>query len=196
MDQPPIIRTAEPGEEERVIAVERLAFAADPFTRWLWPEAAVYEDAMTRLTWAMSGAGFDERSIYVEDAMLGAAMWLPPGVDGDEEAMIAIVQDTVAPDLFEDALALFGEMESYHPRDVPCWYLTLLGCDPAHQGKGVGAELMKYATRLCDEAGEAAYLESSNQRNISLYLRHGFEIVGEIQRGNSPVITPMIRHPQ
>jgi hypothetical protein len=39
-------------------------------------------------------------------------------------------------------------------------------------------------------------LESSNPKNISLYLRHGFEVIGEIQVGSSPVVTPMIRNPQ
>jgi sRNA-binding regulator protein Hfq len=37
------------------------------------------------------------------------------------------------------------------------------------------------------------YLESSNQKNISLYLRHGFEVMGEIQMGDSPIVTPMVR---
>jgi hypothetical protein len=31
---------------------------------------------------------------------------------------------------------------------------------------------------------------------ISLDLRHGFEVMGTIQVGRSPVVTPMIRHPR
>jgi hypothetical protein len=41
-----------------------------------------------------------------------------------------------------------------------------------------------------------AYLESSNPRNISLYERHGFEIIGLIQAGGSPTLTPMLRRPR
>lgn len=52
---------------------------------------------------------------------------------------------------------------------------------------------MKHALRRVDEDRLPAYLESSNPRNISLYERHGFEVVGEIQVGKSPVMTPMIR---
>ncbi len=37
---------------------------------------------------------------------------------------------------------------------------------------------------------------ASNPRNSSLYLRHGFEVMGTIQVGSSPVVTPMIRHPR
>ena len=40
-----------------------------------------------------------------------------------------------------------------------------------------------------------AYLESSNLRNVPLYERHGFEVLGPIQVGGSPVFTPMLRDP-
>jgi ribosomal protein S18 acetylase RimI-like enzyme len=64
------------------------------------------------------------------------------------------------------------------------------------QGRGFGALLMRHATMRCDAEGKVAYLESSNPRNIPLYLRHGFEVMGTIQVGRSPVMTPMIRRPR
>jgi ribosomal protein S18 acetylase RimI-like enzyme len=73
------------------------------------------------------------------------------------------------------------------------WYLPLIAADPHWTGQGLGALLMKHALRRCDEEGIAAYLESSNPRNISFYERHGFEIIGEIQHGSSPTMTPMLR---
>ena len=48
-------------------------------------------------------------------------------------------------------------------------------------------------TAKLDKEGAMAYLESSNKQNISLYLRHGFEVVGEIQIYDSPIVTPMVR---
>jgi hypothetical protein len=44
-----------------------------------------------------------------------------------------------------------------------------------------------------DETGLPAYLESSNPRNIPLYERFGFELLGVIQGGDFPPITPMLR---
>jgi hypothetical protein len=41
-----------------------------------------------------------------------------------------------------------------------------------------------------------AYLESSNLRNVPLYERHGFKVLGTIQAGGSPPITPMLRKPR
>jgi ribosomal protein S18 acetylase RimI-like enzyme len=52
---------------------------------------------------------------------------------------------------------------------------------------------MKHGTRLLDENGYLGYLESSNPKNISLYERHGFEIMDEIRIGTVPVVTPTIR---
>ena len=40
-----------------------------------------------------------------------------------------------------------------------------------------------------------AYLESSNPRNISLYLRHGFVDTGEITAADGPSLIPMWREP-
>ena len=52
---------------------------------------------------------------------------------------------------------------------------------------------MRHALRRCDDDGLIAYLESSNPRNLSLYERHGFEIMGQIQAGTSPTLYPMVR---
>ena len=60
----------------------------------------------------------------------------------------------------------------------------------------VVAALMKHAVRRCDEDETKAYLESTNPRNISLYERHGFEVVGEVQAGSVPLFTAMIRLPR
>ena len=48
---------------------------------------------------------------------------------------------------------------------------------------------------VCDRDGVLAYLESSNLRNVPLYERHGFEVLGAIQAGGSPSIVPMLRPP-
>jgi ribosomal protein S18 acetylase RimI-like enzyme len=86
-------------------------------------------------------------------------------------------------------------MASHHPKE-PHWYLPLIGIDPACQGKGFGSALLKHATDICDHDGMLAYLESSNLANVPLYERHGFEAIGRIQVGGSPVLTPMLRRPR
>ncbi|WP_209434992.1 hypothetical protein [Pedobacter ginsenosidimutans] len=55
---------------------------------------------------------------------------------------------------------------------------------------------MTEALKAVDRDGLIAYPESSNPKNISLYQRHGFEVIGEIQSGNSPILRPMLRKAQ
>ena len=64
---------------------------------------------------------------------------------------------------------------------------ALIGVDPARQGRGLGSALMKHTLALCDAEGALAYLESSNPRNVPLYERHGFEVVGEIRPADIPL---------
>lgn len=85
--------------------------------------------------------------------------------------------------------------DSYHPEE-PHWYLPLLGVDPLHHGKGLGSALMKHALAVCDQDNKFVYLESSNPKNIPLYERHGFEVLGTIQVSASPPIFPMLRKPR
>ena len=52
---------------------------------------------------------------------------------------------------------------------------------------------MRHALAQCDGERKAAFLESSNPKNVSLYERHGFEVLGRIQVGASPILFPMLR---
>jgi ribosomal protein S18 acetylase RimI-like enzyme len=86
-------------------------------------------------------------------------------------------------------------MGTYHPSE-PHWFLPFVGVDPLQQGKGFGSALLQHTLIQCDRDSKLAYLESSNPKNISLYERHGFEVLGTIQVGTSPSIFPMLRRPR
>jgi ribosomal protein S18 acetylase RimI-like enzyme len=73
---------------------------------------------------------------------------------------------------------------------------TLLGVDPLYHGKGLGSALLKRATTQFDKDNFFTYLESSNPRNIPLYERHGFKVLGTIQVNKFPPIVPMLRKHQ
>jgi ribosomal protein S18 acetylase RimI-like enzyme len=179
-------------DEQRAIDTVVLAFAADPVARWSWPDAHQYLTGMPQLTRAFGGRAFQHQGAHATAAYAGAALWLPPGVTPDEEALGELVQRTVSASIRDDVFSVFEQMAKYHPTE-PHWYLPLIGVDPAHQGKGHGDALLKYALEQCDRDHLPAYLESTNPRNISLYRRHGFESLGTIQVGSSPPLVPMLR---
>jgi ribosomal protein S18 acetylase RimI-like enzyme len=169
-----------------------LAFAADPMTRWTWPDAHQYLATMPRLARAFGGRAFARGGAFGCAGHAGVALWLPPGVHPDEEGLNEVVLGTVSPANRASAIAIFEQMARYHPSG-PHWYLPLIGVDPAHQGRGLGDALMTHALARADRDRLPAYLESSNPRNISLYRRHGFDALGEIQVGTSPSLVPMLR---
>ena len=188
---PPTVSIAQPQQRAQVLATIVLGFSADPLTRWFYPEASDYL-ASTDLFDAFGGAAVDAGSAYVTSRFEGAALWMPPGTHPDEERVVSILEKSIHSSIIEDVVSVFEKMDEYHP-DEEIWYLPLVAVDPACQGQGIGSALMKAALNRCDEDKLPAYLESSNPRNISLYERYGFEIMGEIQIGSSPVITPMYR---
>jgi len=147
---------------------------------------------MPSFTRAFGGGAFQHRTAHCTGDCAGAALWLPPDVHPDEKAIGEVLETQVSESVRSDLSAVFEQMASYHPSE-PHWYLPLIGVDPAYQNKGYGGALMEYALQRCDDEGSAAYLESSNPRNIALYERHGFEVLGEIQVGTSPPLIPMIR---
>jgi GNAT superfamily N-acetyltransferase len=168
-----------------------LGFAADPMTRWVWPKSSEYLRIMPQFVNAFGGRAFEHGTAYITEGARAAALWLPPGVEPDEAAIGAVTAQTVRPEIADDIGLMLQGMVEHHPRE-PHWYLPLIA-DPNWIGQGLGTLLMKHALRRCEEEGIAAYLESSNPRNISFYERHGFRIIGEIQHGSSPTMTPTLR---
>lgn len=191
----PTIRTTGPDDEEGVVAVITLAFSADPVARWATPDPARYMAAMPQIVRAFGGNAFAHGSADFVEGYSGAATWLPPGVDPDGERLIALAEENTPPAVLPELMQVLEQMGAYHPSE-PHWYLPLIGVDPARHGHGLGSALMRHALRRSDADGVPAYLESSNPRNIPLYERHGFEIIGNIQVGSSPAIVPMLRKPR
>jgi ribosomal protein S18 acetylase RimI-like enzyme len=192
----PIIKTAASAlDEASIIEVLVRANWEDPAARWVWPDSQQFLTHFPSFVRAFGGKAFTHGSAYYVDGYVGAALWLPPDVHPDENALIALLQQTVSGQIQKDFFPVLEQMGSYHPIE-PHWYLPLMGVDPSQQGKGFGSALLQHTLMQFDRDNKIAYLESSNPRNISLYKRHGFELLGTIQTGTSPSIAPMLRRPK
>lgn len=190
----PEVKTATKADLEQCVATIVLAFAGDPAARWGFADPKTYFEIFPRFVKAFGGSAFDHGSAHFIDGC-AAALWLPPGVEPDEEAMVALIEDATTEDNREAMFGLFEQMGAFHPKE-PHWYLPLIGTDPAKQGNGHGSALLRHALAICDRDKLPAYLEATSARNVPLYQRHGFEAIGAIQAGDSPVITPMLRRPR
>jgi ribosomal protein S18 acetylase RimI-like enzyme len=190
-----VIRSATSDEVPRAIAAITAAFIADPPARFAWPSAHDYLVNMPVATREFAGNCFEHGTAYVSADFSGAALWLPPGVEPDGEALGKMFRATVRRERLDDLLATFKKMEQSHPREAH-WYLPQIGVDPNAQGRGIGGALMRHALARCDQERALAYLEASKPQNIPFYQRHGFEVTGEIQIGAAPMVTPMLRKPR
>jgi GNAT superfamily N-acetyltransferase len=191
----PIVKTATESDEIDVIDALKLAFVADPATRWVWPDPQRYLSHFSSFAKAFGGKAFANKSAHYVGNYSGAALWLPPDVHPDVDQLIELLQSSGSDEAKKDGPVVFEKMSSYHPNE-PHWYLPLLGVDPLHHGKGLGSALMQHATATCDKDNKFAYLESSNPKNIPFYKRHGFELLCTIQVNTSPSIFPMLRKPR
>jgi len=177
---------------DHAIAALVLAFGSDPVARWAYDDPHHYLLHMPRLFRALGASSFAAGAAQRTSDGFGVALWLPPGVHGDDGPLEAVIAESIAGEKQAELGAVFERTERYRPTE-PHWYLSLIGVEALQRNKGRGAALLQHRLRQCDREHRPAYLWSSNPLNTSLYERHGFQIMGTIQVGSSPPIFPMLR---
>ncbi len=190
-----LIRTATTADAERCLAVLTLAFSGDPPCRWTWPDPRQYLEGFPRFAQAFGGGAIEHGTANYYEGFSGVALWLPPGVAPDEASLMSVIEDTVAATRRDAMFSMFEQMDAFHPREAH-WHLPLVGVDPAHQRKGIGAALLRQVLNACDRQKVLAYLEATSPLNVPLYERHGFEALGSIQVAHAPPVVPMLRKPK
>ncbi len=160
------------------------AFQNDPLMVHAIPDAAERARRLPEFYTAMVRFGCLSGEVYTTAGVIeGAAVALPPGVKWAREKVKAAGLDQLARILGDEAFGRFSEViepeARVRVRDMagPYWYLLLLGVEPARQGRGLGAELMKPLLERAQTEGVACYLETEQPRNVGFYRSHGFELV-------------------
>jgi GNAT superfamily N-acetyltransferase len=180
------------GEDQRAIDVLVTAFIADPVLRWMYPDATGYLTHFPAFLRAFGGKAFTSHTVWRVGEFEAVALWFPPHVEPDGDAVIAEVTQSVASEQHPDLFAVLEQMERAHPT-YPHWYLPWFGVEGARQGRGVGSELLRNCLDVVDQDHLPAYLESPNPRNLTFYERHGFEVAGVSQAGACPPVYSMLR---
>ena len=106
----------------RAFATLVLAFSADPFVRWIYPEASEYPTHFPEALEAFGGNAFERKGVWRLGDFAAVSLWLPPGVEPGGEATVALFKATVDTGKFGDLLDVFGQMDEAHP-SRPHWYL-------------------------------------------------------------------------
>lgn len=169
------------------------AFFDDPVFAWCYDDADRRREIGPAFFGVATDAIVPAEEIYTTDSIVAGAVWVPPGVEDDEQLVTALgeVSGEYAGRLF-DAL---GMMAEGHPQE-PHYYLFLLGTRPEWQSRGIGSELMRPVLEICDRDQVPAYLEATSDGSRRLYLRHGFEVTEEFRLPDGPPMWRMWREPK
>jgi GNAT superfamily N-acetyltransferase len=156
------------------------AFFDDPLQVWALRDPATRLSILEQVFELLSRYSSVPRGESYTDATLAcAAFWVPPGPFELDRA----AAEAMAPmlDLLGDANERFRAAEDTmraHRPEEPHFYLQGLGTDPPRQGEGLASAAMQPVLTRCDADGIPAYLESTKERNVGFYERHGFAVIG------------------
>lgn len=175
------------------------AFTDDPLVRWLFPEAGRRGPLQVRHYRSLLAHPTAEA--YLAGRREGAAVWLTPAA-----GRTPYQEHPDAPEAGRETasgedgarLAVLGRaLARRHPDREPHLYLPCMGVVGGRRGAGLGSAMLRHRLERADADGLAAYLEASSPRSRALYLRHGFEDLGEpVRVADSPPLWPMWRPPR
>ncbi|MER7705799.1 GNAT family N-acetyltransferase [Kitasatospora sp. NPDC097605] len=190
-------RTATAHDAETISRLLARAFDDDPMMRWFLPDATVREAELGRYFSTIFTRQYARHGLC-ERTGAAAAFWVAPEARAKavpDAETIGELQDILgdrAP-LLRDA----AEAVAAHAPDEPHWYLALLGADPAAQGQGHGAALLRSGLARADAAGLPVHLESSKAANLPVYEHFGFTVRAELDLpGGGPTLWAMRRAPR
>jgi ribosomal protein S18 acetylase RimI-like enzyme len=170
------------------------AFDDDPVAAFSNPRASSRERRLAFFFTGRMESLIDDELCFCDEERTGAALWAAPDrwhVPPREQLRALRLMSRRA----VHATVGFARMERIHPKE-PHFYLSVLGVDPHAQGRGVGSRLLAPMLERCDREGVPAYLESSKERNVEYYGRHGFRVTGEFRFPRGPAMWPMWRDPR
>jgi ribosomal protein S18 acetylase RimI-like enzyme len=182
--------------DDLALALAR-AFDDDPVMQWAFPRARRRQGLVRRFFALRLRRLLGHEQTYTVQRV-GGALWAPPDrwkVSAREQVELLVrLVGNLGPHT-PRVLGGLHDIESHHPSD-PHFYLAVLGVDPSAQGQGMGSALMGPVLRACDVDGVPAYLESSKERNVDFYARHGFRVTEELRLPSGPPVWLMWREPR
>lgn len=167
---------------DQLVATLAAGFMEDPFIGWVLSESP-YERREAQLRWwtGALAAMSDVAVFHATQDSSAVAVWIPPhdparaAPDSADEAnaFVNLVLDVCGAGA-DERLGFFAELAAQMP-SVPHWHLTAVAVQPAQQGEGLGAKVIKAMLDQCDRLEVPAYLEATTARSRVLYERLGFE---------------------
>lgn len=177
-----MIREATAEDVERAADTLTAAFEHYPFTRHTIAAA----DHLRRLRefqrLFLTEVGLPHGRVWLSDDAAAVAVWSTPDSGQAAAAMEALLPTFIdlagdRADASAEAQQLMGE----HRPSEPVWFLGTVGVHPEAQGRGLGRKVISTGLREADAAAVPAFLETSAERNVSLYESLGFRATADYE---------------
>ena len=194
----PPVRAATAGDRDRLAGVLARAFDDDPVMTWFFQARRARDARNKRFFGARLRQLMPHCETYTVEGELGAAIWAAPErwrLGRVEEIRLTIAMLPAVWTRLGEVLEGLEAIDRAHPA-APHYYLAVLGTEPDAQGRGIGSALLQPTLATCDRDEIPAYLESSKERNIDFYARHGFRVTAEIELPDGPRVWSMWRDPR
>jgi ribosomal protein S18 acetylase RimI-like enzyme len=179
------VRRATSSDREAVVRILTAAFYDDPLMRWVFPHASRREGALRRIFEMEANTFLQQGLVFLAENEQAATTWMPPSV---KESLNPLTVLRNLPAWFLASgplrsiqdLRAFAATERRHPKE-PHYYLGSVGVDPTSQGQGFGSALLEEMMPRIDAERMPSYLLNSNERNLPLYERFGYQVVEALQ---------------
>jgi ribosomal protein S18 acetylase RimI-like enzyme len=166
------------------------AFAGDSMFAWMFPDPVQRANGLRWLNRVPLEYGLRYGHVTQSHNGMAAAIWITPAHPLSLVGMIRSGMLSVPFHIGFGAFVKFMKanetMERIHKRHAPGphWYLLAVGVDPELQGRGLGTALVQEGLARADQATLPVYLETSDERNVAYYERHGFAVVESARLGS------------
>ncbi len=181
-------KRATAADREQVIDCLAAAFANDPVMSWIGRRDAKRDRGRRAMfTFLVGKLGLPGNELWTASDYSAAALWVPPERADmklpwwEELQMFPTIISFTSLSGLSRVDAFRKAADKHHPKTKPHFYLMTIGVDPRFQGQGLGSALLDANLAMIDAKGLPTYLESSNEKNVPLYKRHGYEVVNEFR---------------
>jgi len=172
-------------------------FHDDPSWSWVFVDPKARRAQMLGLWTLFLEGSIEAGGVWMTPGAEAVTLWIPPGrpelAEPHAERMWPLFDELLAGDVSR-ATVVMEQFSSARPDAPDHWYLSLFGTRADCRGQGIGMGLLRHNLAVIDEAGEPAYLESTNATNLERYRSVRFVDHGEFTLPDGgPVVTTMWR---
>lgn len=168
-------------QRRTIAAMLARAFFDDPAIGWIFPDRLERSKRLPKLFMLLFDSDADKGMRLVTERGEAATFWRAPG-QAQTSLFETLTHLLPMLNCFGTAIGrgmAVGDAIDAHMPPGDFWYLHIAGCDPIHQGRGIGGAAVRAGLERAVDGRYPAYLETPLEKNIGFYQSMGFAVTDE-----------------